>query len=91
VKPVSIGSDGMTDALVCDDLTLARQKIVGSFILIAEDLSYNQQVLKELVRQLQCDCYVVSNGLDLVEEYKKRHHEFTAILTDIDMPKMDGI
>ena len=33
----------------------------------------------------------MSNGQDLLAEYKIRHNQVAAILTDIDMPKMDGI
>ena len=59
--------------------------------MIAEDLSYNQQVIIEICKQLHCESRVLNNGLDLVEEYLLRHMNVTAILTDINMPKMDGI
>ena len=48
-------------------------------------------VIVGMIRQLDWEVTVVSNGLELIEYYSERSDSVSAILSDIDMPKMDGI
>ncbi|MGN7612492.1 response regulator [Magnetococcales bacterium HHB-1] len=62
----------------------------GTQILLAEDNEINQQVAKEMLHRLGCSVTVVDNGLEAVEKLKTHGIQFSAVLMDIQMPKMDG-
>jgi PAS domain S-box-containing protein len=60
----------------------------GTLVLVVDDHSVNRMVL---VRQLNAIGYaaeVVSNGLEALERWK--HERYGAIVTDCNMPEMDG-
>jgi CheY-like chemotaxis protein len=44
-----------------------------------------------MLKSLGCRCDVVNDGEDLVETYKEQHRAYYAIITDIVMPRKDGI
>ena len=58
-------------------------------ILVAEDNSSNQMVIKLLLGKIGCETDIVSNGVEAVE--KACSEDYDAILMDIRMPEMDGI
>ena len=63
----------------------------GQRILIAEDLIYNQAVMQGTIRSIGRDCVMVTNGLELLSVYESSHEQFCAVLTDFDMPGLDGL
>ncbi len=58
-------------------------------IIAAEDNSYNQKLLKIMMRRLGCKIEMVMNGEELVERLNDTVVDL--ILMDINMPKMDGL
>ncbi len=59
-------------------------------ILVAEDNSANQELLKVILEQFSIDYKITSDGLEVVEEYKK-DSSYDLILMDINMPKQNGV
>jgi len=59
-------------------------------ILIAEDEEYNQMVLQAMIEILypHVTMETVSNGLEALEKLKK--NSFDLVLSDVDMPVMNG-
>lgn len=58
-------------------------------ILIAEDNYINRRVLVLLLQRLGYQAVCVENGLECLNEALKESYDL--ILTDVDMPEMDGI
>ena len=54
-------------------------------------MPFNQQVMKKIVNSINCQCQIVSNGSEMVETYKADPDQIDLILTDFDMPILDGI
>ncbi|VAW71691.1 BarA sensory histidine kinase (= VarS = GacS) [hydrothermal vent metagenome] len=66
-----------------------RQYDKDKTVLVAEDNTVNQIVVKGMLDELGYCCQIVSNGLKAVEEYKKGG--YALILMDMQMPVLDGI
>jgi len=64
----------------------ARQR--GELILVAEDNVINQQVIRRQLNGLGRACELVDDGLAAIE--KLRSSQYALLLTDCDMPNMDG-
>ena len=60
-----------------------------SKILIAEDNLANQELIKYILDILGINFLLKNNGLEALEEYKRNSYDL--IITDINMPIMDGI
>ena len=58
-------------------------------ILVAEDVTYNQMLIKLFLKKLGHEYEVVSNGIEVLA--KLREKRFDVILMDIQMPQMDGM
>lgn len=58
-------------------------------ILVAEDNTINQKVIKQLLRHLGYRADVVANGLEVLEALDRQ--EYQVILMDMQMPEMDGL
>lgn len=61
----------------------------GAKVLLVEDNEINQQVAAELLRQVDLDVTIASNGREAVDEAMRG--DFELILMDVDMPVLDGI
>jgi len=59
-------------------------------ILVAEDISLNQDVIRLMLEESVYRPIFVNNGKDAVEIYKENPSRFSAILMDVSMPVMDG-
>ncbi len=62
---------------------------LGAYILVADDILINQEVMREHLAELGCTAKVVENGLQAVEAF--RAETFDLILMDCQMPEMDGL
>lgn len=58
-------------------------------ILIADDYEFNRVLLSEMFPER--DIIEVSNGADAILEYEQHKGEICAVLTDVMMPKIDGM
>ena len=58
-------------------------------VLVAEDNLANQELMKHVLDFLGVDAVIKNNGLEALEEYKLNKYDL--ILTDINMPIMDGV
>ena len=58
-------------------------------LLYVEDDALTQKIMKSVLSGYFKDIYVANNGLDGIELYKEKRPDI--ILTDISMPKMDGL
>ncbi len=63
-------------------------KIKNRRILLVEDVQLNQQIAVEFLRKAGLHVQVASNGHEAL--YQLKHHDFDAILMDLQMPVMDG-
>lgn len=72
-------------------LPTAREPRAGASvdILVAEDNTINQKVIKQLLRHLGYRADVVANGLEALEALERQ--EYQVILMDMQMPEMDGL
>lgn len=58
-------------------------------ILVAEDSSVLQRMVKQLLEKLGCNVEIVSNGKEAVEAVNK--NDYNIIFMDWQMPEMDGL
>ena len=58
-------------------------------ILIAEDVTYNQMLLKIILENLGHDADIANNGLEAIEMLQEKPYDI--ILMDIQMPVLDGL
>ena len=77
-----------SQAVVERDVTVARP-VSGKRILIAEDDSVNQIVLKRMLEDMGYELDIVDNGEAACMLFDTRHYDL--VLMDISMPVMDGV
>ncbi|ARN74796.1 ATP-binding protein [Oceanicoccus sagamiensis] len=65
------------------------QHLKGLQILVAEDNSYNQQLIQSVLEMLGAKVLTADNGEEAVQQFKQ--HKVDVVLMDIHMPVMDGI
>ncbi|PYQ13743.1 MAG: two-component system response regulator [Acidobacteria bacterium] len=58
-------------------------------ILVVDDEAAIRDLLSEGLRDMGYDCAVASNGFEALDHLKRR--QFSLVLSDIDMPTMDGV
>lgn len=67
----------------------AATSSIGASVLLVEDNLVNQKVIAAMLKKLDCDVAVASDGFEALEQYAK--HPFDIVLTDWQMPGMDGL
>ncbi|NOH71161.1 response regulator [Vibrio pectenicida] len=58
-------------------------------VLVVEDNSVNQVVMRQLLKRLNFECDVAENGQIALERFKQHHYQI--IFMDCHMPVMDGL
>lgn len=62
---------------------------IGKKVLVAEDIEFNQLLVKNTLESWGCQVDIAVNGLEAINMVKK--NEYDLVLMDIQMPEMDGI
>jgi CheY-like chemotaxis protein len=65
-------------------------QIHGCRILVAEDNSVNQMVIRNMLKKLGTECDVAANGAEAVNLFSQASTPYDMILMDCEMPEMDG-
>lgn len=78
-----VSFDGISDCLISPE-DLVRKRL----ILVAEDNQVNQAVIREQFKLLGLGVDIVKDGCEALTAWLE--HEYALVLTDIDMPNMDG-
>lgn len=65
--------------------------LAGLKVLIAEDNPINQYMLSEQMDLLGINAVIVSDGLEAKKELQVNGEHYDMLITDVHMPKMDGI
>ncbi len=71
-----------------DNVKDVQESLRGKNILIVDDESSQLALSKELIKSTGMNCQTAVNGEEALEKLKK--YDFHLVLTDIQMPKMDG-
>lgn len=64
--------------------------INGKHILVAEDNTVNQMVIKNMLKKLGANCTLANDGLLAIEKFNNPSLHFDLVLMDFEMPNMDG-
>mmetsp|Transcript_69193 Transcript_69193/g.80688 ORF Transcript_69193/g.80688 Transcript_69193/m.80688 type:complete len:217 (+) Transcript_69193:3-653(+) len=75
----------------CARLSFESRPSVIKKLLIADDDSFNTELLRRFASKMNIDCLWVSNGEELVHKYQERYKEVGMIITDNNMPVMEGV
>ena len=59
-------------------------------VIIAEDNSVNQMVIKGMLKRLGISVSITNNGEEALALYKKHHKDYSLVLMDCEMPLLDG-
>ncbi len=78
-------SEITSSSVLEDDVAMVPESVQ---LLIAEDNSMNQQLIRHLMRNWGFGFTIVSNGVEAIEILKRQ--PFLLVLMDIQMPEMDG-
>ncbi|WP_417333360.1 ATP-binding protein [Halarcobacter sp.] len=60
-------------------------------VLLAEDNSANQELMKLVFEELKLNLTIATNGFDVIEKYIHNPNLYDIILMDINMPEINGI
>ena len=60
-------------------------------VLLAEDNSANQELMKLIFEELNLKIDIAINGYEVIEKYKTNAKAYDIILMDINMPELNGI
>ncbi|MEA3352497.1 MAG: response regulator [Campylobacterota bacterium] len=81
----------MNETLV-DDMQIQTNQVTNKTLLVAEDSKLIQNQIKKLLNKMNLKYHIFDNGKLLLEYLSSSNIEDTAlIITDIEMPVMDGI
>ncbi len=65
------------------------ERPISGRILMAEDYKMTQDVVSEFLEYLGFEVALADNGLEALSKFQK--HDFDLVLTDLQMPVMDGL
>ena len=72
-----------------EDVAAARARLAGTRILVAEDNTFNQVVIRQLLTKCGATPTLCTNGREALEALERATHDL--VLMDVQMPEMDGI
>ncbi len=82
--PVTVGKEIIEQKTNSEDISFENKKI-----LLVEDNKANQLFMKVVLKKMNIEFDIASDGLEAVEQFK--HSTYDAILMDENMPNMNGI
>ncbi len=85
--PVKKMKGDIPDILI-ENVKEVQENLQGKHILIVDDESSQLALSKELIKSTGMKCQTASNGEEALDKLKNQ--DFHLVLTDIQMPKMDG-
>jgi CheY-like chemotaxis protein len=71
-----------------EELAAARARLAGTRILVAEDNTFNQVVIRQLLLKCGATPTLCTNGREALEALERAPHDL--VLMDVQMPEMDG-
>lgn len=86
--PYAIAEEQLHEVHTVDPQVFKDRSNTPLKVLIVDDNSINQSLMKHLLNQWNIDFDVASNGLEAVEYLEKNHSDL--VLMDLQMPQMDG-
>lgn len=69
--------------------TIEIPNLKGKIILVAEDISFNRDLIKSYLSETEATLIYAYDGVEAIEKYKDENPDL--ILMDLKMPKMGGI
>ncbi|KJE95352.1 sensor protein GacS [Capsaspora owczarzaki ATCC 30864] len=98
VPPVAASNGFVQNESMITAFTLPTDSPARPLVLVAEDNPLNTRVLSALLSRMQVDCDFVSNGMEVVDQFKDNaqrwmrgeDRRFAFVLMDIEMPVLDG-
>jgi len=63
----------------------------GRYILLADDVDINREIVKELLEPTYVSIDYAENGADAIELFFEDPEKYDLILMDVQMPEMDGL
>jgi CheY-like chemotaxis protein len=88
--PYQVASESEIQSSLSSPTLSTVPVLKGIRILVAEDNSMNQKLLKHLLEQWQIDFRITANGLEAIDRLREEPNEYDILLMDIQMPEMDG-
>ena len=70
---------------------LGREELKGRQVLVAEDNKVNLRLLRNLLERLGCKVTLAADGQEAWELYVQGPQNYDFIISDIQMPRMDGL
>ena len=84
------GGEALPDAGLAP-VTVAQARVQGRLILVAEDDEVNQIVLLRQIERLGYAAEIANDGVEALRLWSSAHPgDYGLLLTDLDMPEMDG-
>ena len=75
----------------CDELDNSSRTLSGKYILLAEDVEVNVQIVKAMLAKYNVNIEVAANGRKALEMFcRNPDYYYDIILMDLRMPLMDG-
>lgn len=81
--------DKIENKTICNDLITLQSLRESVRILLVEDNLINQRVTTAMIKKTDIIVDVAGDGIEAVEML--RNHNYTLVLMDVQMPKMDGL
>jgi PAS domain S-box-containing protein len=80
--------EGKERGEIITEISLYKEKLQGSRVLVAEDNPTNQEIITAILESAGISFKIVDNGSAVISALK--NERFDGILMDIQMPEMDG-
>jgi len=86
--PYTISEEQLQNVPTINLTNFRDRKHIPFRILVVDDNSINQSLMKHLLLQWNMDFDIVSNGIEAIEQLRQEAYDL--VLMDIQMPQMDG-